>query len=164
MKKFILLLLLCLPFAVVAQQKVAIVNTQEVMAMMPEFKEAQNKLSELGKKYDADYKAMQQEIEKKAEAFQKEKETLSEVLQKTRQQELNDMLSRLAQSERLMGEDLQKQQQTLMMPLQQKIYDALKKVGDENGYAYIMEAQLVHYTGSSAIDCTPQLKAKLGIK
>ncbi|GAD04431.1 cationic outer membrane protein OmpH [Porphyromonas crevioricanis JCM 15906] len=164
MKKIVLTLLLCLPFVAGAQQKIAIVNTQEVMAQMPEFKEAQNKLNELGKKYDADYKAMQQEIEKKAEAFDKEKDSLSEVLKKTRQQEIQDMVSRLGQSERLMSEDLQKQQQMLMAPIQQKVYDALKKVGDENGYAYIMEAQLFHYTGASAVDCTAQLKAKLGIK
>lgn len=164
MKKIILSLLLLIPAVAFSQQKIAVVNSQEIMTQMPEFKTAQKQLEEKGKKYDADFAAMQQEIEKKSQAYLAEKDKLNDVLKKTREQEIQDMLARLKQSEQLMTQDMQNEQQKLMAPIQQKIFDALKKVGDENGYAYIMETQLMLYKGAAAIDCTSQVKAKLGIK
>jgi len=44
------------------------------------------------------------------------------------------------------------------------VADAIKKVGDEENCAYIMEAGMMLYTGATAIDLTAKVKAKLGIK
>ncbi|MDO4673529.1 OmpH family outer membrane protein [Falsiporphyromonas endometrii] len=164
MKKFILALLLLIPAVAFSQQKIAVVNTQEIMTQLPDFKAAQKQLEEKGKKYDEDYANMQKEIEKKSQAYIADKDKLNDVLKKTREQEIQDMLARLEQSKQLMAQDMQNEQEKLFAPIQKKIYDALKKVGDENGYAYIMESQIMHYQGPGAIDCTAKVKAKLGLK
>ena len=55
-----------------AQGKFGHVNTQEVMQAMPEFTKAQNEIKALQDQYEADLKSMQDELQKKGEAFDKE--------------------------------------------------------------------------------------------
>lgn len=107
---------------------------------------------------------MDDEFAKKTEEFVKEKDSLLENIRNRRQQELQDIQTRYQQSYQTMQEDLQKRQQQLFAPIQQKVADAIKKVGDEENCAYIMEAGMMLYTGATAIDLTAKVKAKLGIK
>lgn len=165
MKKFLLsLVALLLPIMAIAQQKIGVVNTQVLMSSMPEMTAAQTRLQELDKKYTAELDAMNADYKKKAEAYIKEQPNLTETLDKSRQQELIDMQNRIQQSANALQQDLEKQQQTLMAPIQKKVLDAIKAVGDENSLAYICEAGMMLYMGSSAMDITDKVKAKLGIK
>lgn len=165
MKKIILLLALAFaPLCLMAQQKVAIVNSDAIIAAMPETKAAQTKLQDLNNKYTAELQNMQNEYAKKTEAFIKEKDKLSETISKTRQQELVDMQNRIQQSAGVMQEDFQKQQATLYTPIQQKIHDAIRKVADKEGITYVTEAAIMLYTGNGAIDITDKVKAELGVK
>lgn len=164
MKKFFLALLIALPISMMAQQKIAIVNTQEIMATMPEVKTANNKMEELAKKYDTDLNGMRDEYNKKVEAFAKEQQGMVENIRLRRQQELQDIQNRIQQSYQMMQEDLQKQQQELLKPIQVKVHDAIKKVADAEGCTYVLEAAMMLYTGSSAIDLTAKVKSSLGIK
>ena len=63
-------------------------------------------------------------------------------------------------------QDMNKKQQELLAPIQEKLRNAIKAVGDEKGYAYIIDNNpgIVLYTGNAAIDATPLVKAKLGLK
>ena len=51
-----------------------------------------------------------------------------------------------------------------MTPIQQKIQDAIKAVGAEQGYTYIIDPQVLLFQGSNAIDATQLVKTKLGLK
>ena len=51
---FLTLLLLLLPVVATAQQKIATVNSQELITAMPEMKAAQERLQELDQKYSAE--------------------------------------------------------------------------------------------------------------
>ena len=64
------------------------------------------------------------------------------------------------------AQDLQKQQETLLAPITDKIQKAIQAVGAEGGYTFIYDLSIpaVVYTGAGAEDVTPQVKAKLGIK
>ena len=163
MNKFFLMLLMALPLSLLAQ-KVAVVNTEEIISKMPEQVAATKQLNELAEKYRLDLKSMDDEFAKKTEEFVKEKDSLLENIRNRRQQELQDIQTRYQQSYQTMQEDLQKRQQQLFAPIQQKVADAIKKVGDEENCAYIMEAGMMLYTGAAAIDLTAKVKAKLGIK
>ena len=46
----------------------------------------------------------------------------------------------------------------------EKINTAIKAVGDENGYTYILEDSQVIYKNPTANDVTPLVKAKLNLK
>ncbi len=157
-------LLLALPLTMMAQQKIAIVNSQEVMAGMSEVQLAEKKIQELGKKYDADIKGMQEEYQKKAEALVKDEKTLPEAILKRRQQELQDIQQRIQQSYQAMRGDLQEQQQKLLAPIQAKVANALKKLADAEGCTYVVEAGMMLHVGNGAIDLTEKLKKNLGVK
>ena len=47
--------------------------------------------------------------------------------------------------------------------IQDKLKNAIKAVGDEKGYTYILDPQIVLYQGNTAVDATQFVKAKLGI-
>ena len=51
-----------------------------------------------------------------------------------------------------------------MAPIYEKINTAIKAVGDENGYTYILEDSQVIYKNPTANDVTPLVKAKLNLK
>lgn len=57
--------------------------------------------------------------------------------------------------------------QKLVGPVNQKIQDAIKSVGDENGFTYILDiatpSSPIVYVSDSAIDATKMVKTKLGI-
>ena len=52
----------------------------------------------------------------------------------------------------------------MIEPIQQKMADAIKAVGTEQGYTYIIDPQVLLYTGPNAIDATPFVKTKLGLQ
>ena len=100
MKKFIICALCAIcGFATAnAQAKFGHVNYQEIIQAMPEYTKVQNELKALAEQYEADLKSMQDEIQKKGEALEKEQATLPENIKQRRQQELQDMYQKYQQS------------------------------------------------------------------
>ena len=87
MKKLILMLLVFAPLATFAQ-KFGHLNTQEIIQAMPEFTKARTEIEALTKQYEADLKSMQDELQKKAQAYEKEQANLPENIKQRREQEL----------------------------------------------------------------------------
>lgn len=167
MKKLIALLLMLLPFAgaVNAQEvKIAFVNTQEVFMALPEVADMQKKLEDLNAKYKKELETMQGEYQKKYSDFIAQQDSLTENIKVRRMQEVQDMQQRMDNFVQVAKQDVAKQQQDLLTPIQQKIQDAIKAVGAEKGYTYIIDPQVLLYQGSNAIDATQFVKAKLGLK
>ena len=145
MKKTILAMLLALPMTMFAQ-KIGHVNFETVIQGMSEYTAAQTEFQNLQKQLSEEMQRKQTEFQTKSEAYEKEKATLSETLRTYREQEL------------------QKVQQTKMGELQEKVLKAVQEVGAAGGFAYILPANGVAYVGTSAIDITDQVKAKVGAK
>lgn len=164
MRKILMALLIALPLTVMAQQKIAVVNTQEIMMALPEVKAAETKLQEKGKQYDAEINSMQQDYKAKVEALMKEREKLPEAILLTRQKEIQGIEERIQTSYQLMNEQLQKEQQQLLAPIQTKVAGAIKKLADTEGYSYVMEAGVMLHVGKDAIDITEKVKSSLGVK
>ncbi len=167
MKKLIALLLLILPFvgSVNAQEvKIAFVNTQEVFMAMPEVADMQKKMDDLNAKYKKELETMQGEFQKKYSAFVAEQDSLNENIKVKRMQDIQDMQQRMDNFVQVAQQDVQKQQQELITPIQQKISDAIKAVGAEKGYTYIIDPQVLLYTAPNAVNATSFVKTKLGLK
>ncbi len=164
MRKLLLSLLLLLPLTAMAQQKIAVVNSQQIMTEMKEFKAAQKKIEELTKTYTADLKGMETELQKKTEAFIKEEKTMLDAIKKRRQQELQDIQQRIQQSYQAMQGQLQEEQQKLLQPIQQKLLKEIKRVADAEKCTYVMEAGVMLHLGQDAINLTDKVKKGLGIK
>ena len=78
-----------------AQGKFGHVNTQEIMQAMPEYAQAESEIKALQSQYEADLKSMQDELQKKGEAFDKEQATLPDNIKQRRQQELQEMYQKI---------------------------------------------------------------------
>ena len=164
MKKLIVLLLMILPLGAIAQEvKIAYVKTQEVFMAMPEVSEMEKKLADLNEKYKGELKLMQDEYQKKYADFIQQQDSLTENIKLRRMQEIQDIQTRMDNFVQMGQQDVQKQQQDLLMPIQQKLQDAIKAVGDEKGYTYIIDPAALLYTSSSAVDATPFVRTKLGL-
>ena len=164
MKKLIVLLLMILPLGAIAQEvKIAYVKTQEVFMAMPEVSEMEKKLADLNEKYKGELKLMQDEYQKKYADFIQQQDSLTENIKLRRMQEIQDIQARIDNFVQVAQQDVQKKQQELLMPIQEKLQKAIKDVGAENGYTYIVDPAALLYTGPNAIDATPLVRKKLGL-
>ena len=148
-----------------AQAQFGHVNTQEIIQAMPEYEKAKNEIDALQKQYEADLKSMQDELQKKGEAFEKEQATLPENIKQRRQQELTEMYQKIQQSYQDNQQALAKASQDKMQAIQAKVLDAIKAIGQSGQYVYIMEnGSLPYISATLSTDITAQVKAKLGLK
>ena len=149
-----------------AQAKFGHVNSQEVIQAMPEFAKARTDIEALTKQYEADLKSMQEELQKKSEAYEKEQATLPANIKERREKELQDMYTKIQQSYQDNQQALAKEQQEKMQAITTKVIDAIKSVGQSGGYVYIMDlaAGIPYISTTLSTDVTPQVKTKLGLK
>ena len=168
MKKFIICAIcaICGFTTANAQAKFGHVNTQEIIQAMPEFATARADIEKLTQQYEADLKSMQDELQKKADAFEKEQATLPENIKTRRNQELQDLYQRIQQTYQDNQQALGKAQQEKMQAITTKVLDAIKAVGQEGGYVYVMDmsAGIPYISTTLSTDVTVQVKAKLGLK
>ena len=148
------------------QAKFGHVNTQEIIQAMPEYTKAKSEIDALQQQYEADLKSMQDELQKKAEAFDKEQATLPDNIKQRRNQELQDMYTKIQQSYQDNQQALQKASSDKMQAITTKVLEAIKTVGQEGGYVYIMEmnAGIPYISTTLSSDVTAQVKTKLGLK
>ena len=167
MKKLILCAICAIcGFTTANAQKFGHVNSQEIIQAMPEYATARTEIEKLTSQYEADLKSMQDELQKKAEAFEKEEATLPENIKTRRNQELQDLYQRIQQTYQDNQQALAKAQQDKMQAITTKMLDAIKAVGQEGGFVYVMDmgAGIPYISTTLSTDVTAQVKAKLGLK
>ena len=149
-----------------AQSKFGHVNTQEIIQAMPEYTKAKSEIEALTAQYEADLKSMQDELQKKGDTFEKEQASLPDNIKQRRQQELQDMYTKIQQSFQDNQQALAKAQQEKMQAITTKVLDAIKAVGQAGGYVYVMEmgAGIPYISTTLSTDVTAQVKQKLGLK
>lgn len=165
MKKLLIMLLMCAPIAAFAQ-KFGHVNSQEIVQAMPEFTKARTDIEALTKQYEADLKSMQEELQKKSEAYEKEQATLPANVKQRREQELQEMYQKIQQSYQDNQQALAKEQSEKMQAITSKVLAAIKEVGQAGGFVYIMDLTggIPYISTTLSTDVTAQVKAKLGLK
>ena len=165
MKKLFLMLLMCAPMAVFAQ-KFGHVNAQEIIQVMPEYLKAKTEIDALQQQYEADLKGMQDEFTKKVKDHEDNAKTLPENIRTRREQELTEMQQKIQQSYQDNQQALAKASQEKMQAITSKVIEAIKAVGQNGGYVYIMDvAGGVPYISTTlSTDVTAQVKTQLGLK
>lgn len=157
------MLAMVLPMLATAQ-KIGHINSQELLAQMPELKDVQAKLDTLASQYESQFANMQDEFNKKVAAFQKEQSTMTAGVREFRQQEIAEMEQRIYLFRNTAQEDIQQKQQEYMLPIQQKMMSAIQKIAQEQACTYVLEAMTLHYVGNDALDLMPLVKKELGIQ
>ena len=163
MKKIILMLAMVLPMLASAQ-KIGYINSQELLAAMPEIKGMQAKLDTLAGQYETQFANMQEEFNKKVADFQKDQATMTAGVRDFRQQEIVEMEQRIQMFYQTAQKDIQAKQQEYLIPIQNRMLEAIKKVGAEQGCTYVMDAMAMLYIAPDALDLMPLVKKELGIQ
>ena len=166
-KKFLLAALVAFPMCIAAQTlKFGTVNSQEIFNLMPDKATAESTLQSVSEKYQTEFNNLQQEFEKKFKEYQELDPSTPQSIKDRRAQELQENQQKIQNFQQMAAQDLQKQQETLLAPITDKIQKAIQAVGAEGGYTFIYDLSIpaVVYTGAGAEDVTPQVKAKLVIK
>ncbi len=80
-------------------------------------------------------------------------------------QEIQELANNVEKFRNQAQQDIARQQEQLMAPIQQKLTDAVTAVGQENGFTFIFpnEPSMLLYKGTDVVDVTPMVRAKLGL-
>ena len=166
MKKILIAILMMAPMSLCAQ-KFAHFNSADIIPNMKEYTTAMEEVQNMEKQYQDDLKLMQDELQKKSEEYQKEQANLLENVRQRREQELNDLYTRLQQSYQDNQTALQKAQAEKLNAITDKVLAVVKKIGEEGGYVYIVDtsAGVIPYVSTSlSTDISEQVKKELGIQ
>jgi outer membrane protein len=141
------------------------VNAEEVFSKMPELKDVESKLATKSEAIRKNVAAIEEEYNNKVKAFQNTStDSLTEAIVLDRQKQLEDLQARYQTFVQTSQQEYEKEQQTLVAPLQEKLRKAITDVGNENNYTYIFNAgALLYINQGAAVDAGPKVKAKLGI-
>lgn len=146
--------------------KVAHVNTNEVMNAMPEKATAEKNLEKYYGELQEQLKTMAAEYQTKMQDYQANMETMSNLVKQSKEKEILDLETRIQQFQANAEGEFDKKRAELLKPLLDKIQKAIDEVGKEKGYTYILDVATgaAVYVGTDAVDVTPSVKSKLGIK
>lgn len=148
------------PLATFAQ-KFGKVNTQTIMAALPDIAKVNGELQAEQKTYENELKNMQDELTRQSEAYDKGKSTMNPTQQKQKEQELQTLYQKIQQTYQDNSQALQKKQQELMQPIVTKVRNAIESVGKAGGYTFIFEDGVAVYTGTNVEDVTSKVQAEI---
>ena len=163
MRKLILMLMVFAPLATFAQQKFGHLNVQDVVQSLPEFIKAQGEVESQAKIYDSELKQMSDELQRKADEYQKAAPTMPDTKKKDTETELNNLYQKFQQAQQDDAQALQKLREEKLAPIQTKLQNAIKNVGDRGKYVYIMDvgAGIPYISTTLSTDVTAEVKAEL---
>ena len=165
MKRLVLMLRMCVPFAAFAQTapKFGHVNAQAIMQELPEFIKARGELEAQSKQYENDMKAMQDEIQRKGDEYEKNQSTMNATAKAEAEAALNQLMQKYQQAYQDNQQALQKAQQEKMQPIMDKVITAIRNVGKNGGYVYIMDVSsgIPYISDTLSKDVTADVKAEM---
>ena len=155
-KRLLLAIMIAFPMSLFAQ-KFGVINTNELMTSLPEMKSVQEQMED-------EFAKLQEEFNKKFQEFQALEASTPETIKERRTQELQEIDTKIQRFRETAQQDLQRQNQQLLAPIQEKVMKAIQSVGAEGKFTFIFENGMSLYTGADVTDVTPLVKTALGIK
>lgn len=166
--KFVLplFILTLLPFSASAQ-KFALVDMEYILKNIPAYERANEQLTQVGKKWQAEVEALNTEAQTMYKNYQNEVVFLSQEQKKARQEAIMEKEKEASDLKRKYfgpeGE-LFKKRTSLMTPIQEEIYNAVKDIADLRGYSLVLDraSDSGIIFGSPKIDISNEVLSKLG--
>ena len=161
------MLLVALGAATASAQKFALVDMEYILKNIPAYERANEQLNQVSKKWQAEVDALQTEAQTLYKNYQNEVVFLSEE-QKTKKEEAIVAKEKEASElkRKYFGPDgeLFKKRESLMTPIQDEIYNAVKDISEQKGYSLILDrasdAGIIF--ASPKIDISNEVLTKLG--
>jgi outer membrane protein len=119
--------------------KIGFVVSSKIFQELPEAQEAQKRLEALTKPVQDSIAAMRKELQTKIDEYQKKEGLLNEASKKTLQQEFQDLQRRATEYAQAKDEELAKQREKILTPLNEKIVKAITAVAKEEKYTFVFD-------------------------
>lgn len=168
MKKLIILSVLFLAFAFTASaQKFALVDMEYILKNIPAYERANEQLNQVSKRWQSEVDAVAQEAQTLYKNYQSEAVFLSAEQKSKKEDEIVAKEKEAGELKRKYfgpeGE-LFKKRESLMKPIQDEVYNAVKDIADTKGYSVVWDrasASSIVYA-SPKIDISNDILTKLG--
>ncbi|MDY3293220.1 MAG: OmpH family outer membrane protein [Candidatus Egerieousia sp.] len=142
MKRFLFIAAAFLFAVQLNAQRVGFLDTEKILASIPEYNSAKSQLESLEKGYRTKVENEFAAIEKLYNAYQANKGTMSQVV---RAQKENEIISKEEAAKKLQescfGENgiMQKKSQELLSPIKERVQAAIERVAKSGGYMMIVD-------------------------
>lgn len=168
MKKIFSLLCLSLFLTLtVSAQKFALVDMEYIMSNIPAYERANEQLNQTSKKWQAEVEALDNEAKTLYKNYQNEAVFLSEEQKKEREDAIVNKEKEASElRKKYFGPEgeLYKKRVSLIQPIQDEIYNAVKSIAQSKGFQLVMDRASSDdiIFASPAIDISNEVLAKLG--
>ncbi|MFV0247741.1 MAG: OmpH family outer membrane protein [Tenacibaculum sp.] len=165
LKKLLLVAIFIIGLVDIAQaQKTAHINTDKLLANMPETKSVQAELEKLKKTYNDDIEAMIKKLQDKLKKYEAEGKLQTQEENEKRAIEIQKDRVKIGEAEQTATEEMRKMFQEKTLPILKKAEQAIKTVANEKGIIYVFDAApgkglIVYEKGEDIYD---EVKSKLG--
>ena len=142
MRRIFLALLLVVAVYTVNAQRFAYIDTKYVLDNIPEYASAQEQLNIITKEWQGEIQNRYSEVEKLYKEYEVEKVLLSNELKRKREEEIIEKENEIKELQKKYfgtGGDLFTKRQELIKPIQDKVFNAVKEIGEEGNYAMIID-------------------------
>lgn len=148
-------------------QKFALVDMEYILKNIPAYERANEQLNQVSKKWQAEVEAVSTEAQTMYKNYQNEVVFLSQEQKKAKQDAIMEKEKQAAElKKKYFGPEgeLFKKRTSLMTPIQEEIYNAVKDIADLRGYQLILDraSDSGIIFGSPKIDISNEVLQKLG--
>lgn len=168
MKKNILtIIMLCFVSIAANAQKFALIDMEYILKNIPAYERANEQLNQISKRWQSEVEALALEAQTLYKNYQSEAVFLSEE-QKIKKEE--EIVGKEKEAQELKRKyfgpegELYKKRESLMAPIQDEIYNAVKEISDSKGYSVVVDrasaASIIY--ASPKIDISNEVLTKLG--
>lgn len=166
-KGIIVAFVLCLTALALPAQKYALIDMEYILKNVPAYERANEQLTQQSKRWQSEVEALTTEAQTLYKNYQSEAVFLSDE-QKTKKEEA--IVAKEKEASELKKQyfgpegELYKKRESLMAPIQDEIYTAVKEICEAKGYQLVIDrasASSVIYA-SPKIDISNEVLAKLG--
>ena len=170
MKKLlkVALVAVCIVFAgnaAKAQAKIGYLNFDQLVDQLPDTKVIRTQLETYNKQFQDAYAAMTTEYQSKGQAYEAQRNTMTDAVRLQKEAELSDLQKRIQAFQADAQQKVQVKTTEITKPLFDKIRAAAAQVAKEKGYAYVINsAQTDLIVSPPGDDLMADVKAKLGVK
>lgn len=167
MKKLLIIAVLAMTAMTAGAQKFALIDMEYILNNIPAYERANEQLNQVSRKWQAEVDAISNEAATMYKNYQNEVVFLSQEQKKERQEAIMNKEKEAGELKRKYfgpeGE-LFKKRESLMTPIQDEIYNAVKEISDLRGYSLVLDraSDTGIIFGSPKIDISNEVLEKLG--
>lgn len=142
MKALILALTLIFGTGFAYTQKYAYIDSDYILANLPEYSDAKDKLDKLAERWTKDIEQRYEILRQKKENFAREEVLLPSEERKKRQEEIEKLETEAMEMQKTrfgVNGDYFAKRQELIKPIQDKVYDAMQAVASKRSYQFVFD-------------------------